>query len=654
MRLQSTGSVGSVRLLHAILLLVLGLPLASGQVSNLCTHQHHVVSGYVNPLHEKWLSAYDVKGYDLALSVSNKNTFIEGTALILVEATRPLDTLVFELQDSLTVSSVMSDNLPFGFEHRDGAVYIALDRSYIRGELIQVGISYGGDAGQERGFFAGISSRTDHNSGFDVTYTLSEPMNASDWFPVKQVLEDKIDSVTFRISCDRKLMAGSNGILLDVTEENKIRTFTWKTSYPMAYYLLSFAVAEYRNFSFYAPLTDEGDSVLVQNFIYDSDEVFALWEEEIRMTAPLISTFSKLLVPYPFAKEKYGHCMAPMGGGMEHQTMTTLQDFDFFLVAHELAHQWFGDHITCGNWQDIWINEGFASYMEYIAAQELLGQGVADEWMNSAMSLALRETTGSVYVPEEQVEDTYRLFDIGLTYKKGAILLHMIRYILEDDPLFFHVLQSYLEKYANGLARGSDFQAILETVSGKDFNAFFQQWYFGEGFPRFRVSWQQNGDTLRVRSQQTTSAPEVTPFFQLPFEVELLMAGGRRERVRLLQNKNIEEYSIPTGGRVEDLIFDPDNHLLKTSGVIQELPVEKAYRVGPNPVWGDLFLQFPNAGPFEKVRITNMAAQEILMLGNLENPATVDLSSLSDGAYLLEFTNSRGTFQERIVKVSAN
>ena len=93
------------------------------------------------------------------------------------------------------------------------------------------------------------------------------------------------------------------------------------------------------------------------------------------MTAPLISSFSDLLVDYPFSREKYGHCMAPMGGGMEHQTMTTLQDFDFFLVAHELAHQWFGDHVTCGNWQDIWINEGFASYMEYIAAQELLGPG---------------------------------------------------------------------------------------------------------------------------------------------------------------------------------------------------------------------------------------------------------------------------------------
>jgi aminopeptidase N len=343
-----------------------------------------------------------------------------------------------------------------------------------------------------------------------------------------------------------------------------------------------------------------------------------------------------------------------MGGGMEHQTMTTLTNFDFFLVAHELAHQWFGDYVTCGSWQDIWINEGFASYMEYIAAQGLIGQEAADEWMNNAMSLALRELLGSVYVPEEEVEDNYRLFDYGLTYKKGAILLHMIRFILDDDPLFFEVLQSYLELYGMGLAKGSDFQANLEAVSHKDFSSFFDQWYYGEGFPRFKIYWQQRGDTLKVRSEQATSAPEVTPLFQTPFELEVLIAGGERVKFRLMQNKNIEEFLIQQEGRVEDVIFDPENYLLKTSSVIQELPMDNAYRFGPNPVTDDLFLQFPNAGRFEAVRIINMAGQEMLILKDIENPASIDLSFLSDGSYLLEFSNSFGTFQEHIVKVSVN
>ena len=646
-----TGSAGSRRLLQIILLLLTGLPLVVGQVSEICPHRVHGAYDDENPLDAGWLSAYDVKSYELELRVSNENTLIDGYALILVEATRFLDTLVFELQDGLEVSAVNMDDKQLYFEHVSNAIYINLERSFEEGELIQVAVYYGGDAGQDRGFFAGVSSRTDYQYGFDVTYTLSEPMNAFDWFPVKQVLEDKIDSVTFRITCGPGLLAGSNGILVDVTEDEGSHTYTWKTSYPMAYYLLSFAVADYRDFSFYAPLSDENDSVLVQNFIYNSDEVLADLQEEIRMTAPLISSFSQLLTDYPFSGEKYGHCMAPIGGGMEHQTMTTIQDFDFFLVAHELAHQWFGDHITCGNWQDIWINEGFASYMEFIAAQDLIGQDKADEWMNNAMSMALRETTGSVYVPEEDVEDSYRLFDMGLTYKKGAILLHMIRFILDDDPLFFSVLQTYLEEFGNGLALGSDFQAILEAESGLDFSSFFQQWYYGEGFPRFKIYWQQLGDTLRVRSEQSTSAPEVTPLFQVPFELEVILAGGERKRIRLMQNKEQEEYLLPMQGRVEDLSFDPDNYLLETSSVIQEAPVDKAYRYGPNPVSGDLFLQYPNAGPFETVRITNMAAQEMLTLKDLENPALMDLSSLTDGSYLLEFSNSYGTFCEQILKV---
>lgn len=637
-----------------ILLLFAGLPGAFSQLSEQCPQHRYGVHDYENPLYSDWLSAYDVKSYDLDLSVSNVNTIIEGSAEILLELSRKIDTLVFELQDGLDVDSISMGDQELDFEHRDGVVYIFLKRTFQKGEYLEVKINYGGDAGRGGGFFSGISSRSDYNYGFDVTYTLSEPMNASDWFPVKQVLEDKIDSVKFSITCDRALMAGSNGILLDVSEQNNKRTFTWKTAYPMAYYLISFAVAEYRDYSFYAALSDENDSVLVQNFIYDSDEVYADWKEDIEQTAPMITAFSELLIDYPFAGEKYGHCMAPMGGGMEHQTMTTIHNFDFFLVAHELGHQWFGDYITCGNWQDIWINEGFASYMEYVAAQVLLEQADADQWMNNAMSLALQRTSGSVYVPEEDVEETARLFDYGLTYKKGAILLHMIRFILEDDNLFFHVLETYLEQYGNGLARGSDFQALLEAESQLDFSAFFQQWYYGEGFPRFKIYWHQDGDSLKIRSEQSATAPEVTPLFQLPFELEVLLDGGEKRRVRLMQQSGIEEFSIAMDGRVLDVRFDPDNDILETSSVLQELPVESTYRYGPNPVSSELFLQFPNAGPFETVRITNMSAQEVLLLQDLENPAKMDLSSLAEGSYLLEFSNSRGTFKEHIVKVNSN
>ena len=641
------------RILTSLVLLILFFP-GKAQVYHTCPI--HPGGEYENPLYDQWLSAYDVKYYHLTLEVSNTDTHIEGIAEVVVEATREIDTLVLELQDSLEVSAI--ESVPAGnnldYEHLNHAIYIKLDRSYQQGELLRLRISYGGDAGNDRGFFAGINSKKDSNYGFDVTYTLSEPRNARDWFPVKQVLEDKIDSVTFSLVCDKGLLAGSNGLLVDVREEGSNHILTWKTYYPMAYYLISFAVADYMDYSFYAPLSNENDSILVQNYLYDTEEVLSDWKEDIDKTGSMITLFSLLLVDYPFSTEKYGHAMAPIGGGMEHQTMTTIQNFRFSLVAHELAHQWFGNYITCGNWQDIWINEGFASYMEYVAAEHLKSQDAADVWMENAMSIALSEQEGSVYVPAEEVEDDYRLFSYGLSYKKGAILLHMIRFILDDDELFYDVLRNYLSQYKNGLATGADFQAILEDVSTLDFSCFFEQWYYGEGYPIFQLFWEQAGDSLLIRSEQTGTAASITPLFQLPFELEILLSNGQSQFVRLNQHSNADDFSVAVEGMVERIVFDPHNYLLKTATVLQKMPEGKPFRYGPNPVTNKLTIQFPNYALIDAVRITNFAGQVIYKARDAENPLTLDLSGYADGPYVIELTNASETYQERIVKISAN
>jgi len=634
-------------------ILVLGfLFAAKAQVYHSCPA--HPGGEYENPLYDQWLSAFDVKYYHLTLEVSNTNTHIGGLAEVVVEATRDMDTLVLELQDGLEVTAV--NILPTGssldYQHSNQAIYIKLDRSYHPGEACSVEISYEGEAGNDRGFFAGINSRKDSNYGFDVTYTLSEPHNARDWFPVKQVLEDKIDSFTFTLVCDKDLLVGSNGILMEVEDIGGDHRLTWETNYPTAYYLISFAVADYMDYSFYAPLSVEGDSVLVQNYLYNTEEVMSDWKEQIDETGAMINLFSLLLGDYPFAEEKYGHAMAPLGGGMEHQTMTTIHNFNFSLVAHELAHQWFGDYITCGNWQDIWINEGFASYMEYVAAEYLKDQEAADDWMDNALSIALGEPEGSVYVPAEEVENENRLFSFSLSYKKGAVLLHVIRFILDNDELFFDVLSTYLNTYQNGLATGSDFQSILEEVSGVDFSCFFEQWYYGEGYPVFQLFWEQDGDSLVLRSEQTGTAPNATPLFQVPFELEIILTNGRRQIVRLEQQSNADEFSVPVEGMVERIVFDPDNHLLKTATVIQKVPTDEPYWYGPNPVTSDLTIQFPNISMIDAVRITNYAGQEIYKETETENPLILNLNYLADGAYLLELTMSSDIYQERIVKIS--
>jgi len=635
---------------------------AGAQEFHSCPLHNHGDGNYENPLYQKWLSAFDIKHYNLVLEVSNKNTEISGAAVVVVEALTSMDTIVLELQDALLVTDVfVSDDIysldftsRLAFGHDNDAIYMALDRNRSEGEMFAIKVVYEGDAGQNRGFFAGISNAKDPNYGFDVTYTLSEPHNAKDWFPVKQVLEDKIDSVRFRLECNKNLMVASNGTLLDIEEMGgNTHAFIWLTHYPMAYYLLSFAVADYRDLSFQAALSQEGDSVLVQNYIYDTQEVIADWEDDILETGSMITSFSKLLVDYPFANEKYGHAMAPMGGGMEHQTMTTLHDFSFYLVAHELAHQWFGDHITCGNWQDIWINEGFASYFEYIAAQQLRDQKAADDWMANAMSIALGETEGSVYVPLDEVDKTYRLFDYGLTYKKGGILLHMIRYHLNDDEVFFRVLRKYLEQYGNGLATGDDFMGILEAESNMDFTCFFEQWYYGEGYPRFTVHWAQVGDSLKIRSEQISTAPGVTPFFNTPFDVEINFTDGTVQRERLQQDQSVEDFTISIGNRLaSELLFDPDRVLLKTVSVVHQLPPDRQFTFGPNPVSDKFYIHFRNTDQIDEILIANISGQEVMHYLNVDNPVLMNLSALADGTYVLVISDDFKTYQERIVKIS--
>ncbi|MEX0986567.1 MAG: M1 family metallopeptidase, partial [Bacteroidales bacterium] len=467
----------------AILLWLLPITMQAQQYP-VCPLDHHLQEVYENPLNERWLSRYDVKFYHLSLEVSNEHTRIEGYTSILTEATDNIDTLVFQLIDEMTVTGVeVNGSAVPEYSHRDDVLYLPVIA--VQGDLITTTIHYLGDANQDRGFFAGMTSSFDNTNQQWVTYTLSEPLNARDWFPVKQVLSDKADSVWVDIICDQNLMAGSNGLLTVVEElpENRHK-FRWKSNYPIAYYLISIAVANYRDYSFNAALSENTDSVLVQNFIYDDDKYFLNWKDRIDKTGEMITLFSTLIDDYPFAREKYGHAVAPMGGGMEHQTMTTLSNFNFTLVAHELAHQWFGDNITCGTWQDIWINEGFASYLEYIALENLYNQDAADGWMENAMSAAFGKT-GSVYVPQEEAENVFRVFDYGLSYKKGAVLLHMIRYELNDDALFFDVLKSYTELYSDSVATAVDFREVLELKSGMDFTCFFDQWYYGTGYPNF-------------------------------------------------------------------------------------------------------------------------------------------------------------------------
>ncbi len=408
---------------------------------------------------------YDVRFYFLDLNVSDTSTYMEGRVAVHVAVNDQTGQhIILDMSNLLHADSVLVNQRKTDFSQNDNQLNVTLPVLADGDSIVVIDVFYHGLG--KNVVLPGVYNKVVASLNRRITWTLSEPFDAQNWFPCKQSLTDQADSVYVFLSTDKNLKAGSNGLLSASTDlpGNRVR-YEWKSRYPIDYYLISFAVGDYMDYSFYAPVNDS-DSVLVQNYIYNDAEYYNQNKPLIDKTSDLMKLYSGLFGDYPFKDEKYGHSVAPGGGGMEHQTMTTLVNFSFLLVAHELAHQWFGDYVTCETWQDIWINEGFASYSEYLANQYLVSQTEADSWIIRTHEYVKSVPGGSVFVPEEYANDEDRIFEYRLTYSKGAAIIHMIRQEVGNDDLFFNILREFLKRYSNGNATGNDFRDLCTEMTG--------------------------------------------------------------------------------------------------------------------------------------------------------------------------------------------
>ncbi len=641
-----------LRILNLGILCLISLFTLSGETGNFCSGRMFMENqtAPATYVRDSGLLQYDVKHYGICLEISDTSTYLKGYTEVQAQALEPVSELVFEFNSGLFVDSILLGGEKLAFwSHDSDLIRIPVEPALDGSSLFSTRVYYRGTSGKE-GFFSGISNRTDPMWGSRVTYTLSESFQARDWFVCKQVLNDKADSADVWLIVDEGLLAGSNGILdgIDSLPGKKVR-FRWKTRYPVAYYLISLAVADYQDYSFYAHSSNLQDSLLIQNYIYDVPGCLEANLEDIRATADLIDLYSGLYGPYPFQKEKYGHCLAPLGGGMEHQTMTTLSGFRFTLVAHELAHQWFGDRVTCASWQDIWINEGFASYTEYLALENLKSADEARIWMNQAHELALSSPSGSVYIPEEEADDEYRIFSLPLSYKKGAALLHMIRYELGEDSLFFSVLDAFQEKFADSVATGADFLQVLNEVSGSDYSWFFDQWYYGQGYPRFEFTWWQSADSIYVEIRQSGSS-EKTPFFRTRLDIDLFNEDGADTVLQLVCDEPYSKVGIKVDHTVNGLIPDPANWVLEESQVIWKVPFSGTLRVTPNPFTDELNLTFQSRNTSRNIILSDISGKVLENYHSAEATVTLNTQNLSQGIYLIRVLEGEKTYSARVIK----
>ncbi len=592
---------------------------------------------------------FDITFYHLDLSVSDTSTYIEGFTRINLKSLVPsLSKIQLDLISEIITDSVSIDGNKAGFTHESDILTINLPDPAAIHQSIAITIYYHG-LGNTSTRNHGITHEHVRTINKEVTWTLSEPFASKNWFPCKQVLTDKADSAYIFLSTNRNRKAGSNGILTNevLLPDNRVR-YEWKCRYPIAYYLISFSVSDYMDYRFYVKNGTAADSILVQNYIYNDSAYLRQNKASIDKTADLIRLYSSLFGDYPFKNEKYGHCVAPMGGGMEHQTMTTLVNFGFLLVAHELAHQWFGDQVTCKSWQDIWINEGFASYSEYLANQYLVSQNDADNWITRYNRYVRSIPHGSVYVPVSDKNDENRIFDSRLSYKKGASIIHMIRQEVGNDELFFSILKTFLQQYQYNNASAEDFKAVLEQKTNRDFDWFFSQWFYGQGYPTHNISWDQRNDTLYINSLQTVSSE--TPVFNVLLEFKASYASGDTI-FSFRQDASFNRWQLYIPKVIKSVKTDPHFWLLaEISESRYKKDVDSILHISPNPSNDRVKVQIDDV-VLNNYRLMLFASDGKMIWQRKVSSAVEEFNvkGLPSGLYFVVLKNDKTAFQQKLI-----
>ncbi|NOR74881.1 MAG: T9SS type A sorting domain-containing protein [Draconibacterium sp.] len=558
--------------------------------------------------------------------------------------TQNLSEIDFDLNSLMTVDSVVQNQKKITFTQAQNKIQISLPESLNEGQLDSVSIFYQGIPANS-GF--DTFSKTVH-SGVPNIWTLSEPYGAMEWWPCKQSLVDKIDSIDIIVSSPQPYRTASIGVLVSETVDNEIRRMHWKHRFPIATYLIAISVTNYVDYSDYLEL-DNGSQIEILNYVYPENLADA--QSKTPVTAEIMKLFNELIGEYPFAKEKYGHAQFGWGGGMEHQTMSFMYNFSFDLIAHELAHQWFGDYITLGSWQDIWLNEGFATYLTGLSYEHLLDGVWWPRWRRLNVERIVSEPDGSVFVKDTTNINT--LFSGRLSYSKGAHILHMLRWILGDND-FYLGIQNYFKdpEIANGFARTYQFVEHLENVADTSLTEFFNDWLYGEGFPNYSAHFMPTEtNSLKITLSQVTTHPSVD-FFEMPVPVRVYnLTKTDSADFRLIHTTNNQEFIVEPGFKVAELKIDPEYWLVsKTAEIVNAPWIESSNEIliYPNPFSEKISVFMPSGQQLVSTKL--FSSDGTLLTEIIGDKTTFNWPNIAKGMYIIQIKTSQEIFEMKIVK----
>ena len=597
----------------------------------------------VNPNTEN----YDITYHKLEFTINPgaATKFISGKVTTTYTALSSMNTITFDMANELAVSSVKIGNTNLAFtESGNNELVISLPAIQAAGTSNTVEVTYSGTPPNNG---MGSFEKTTHN-GVPIIWTLSEPFGARDWWPCKQDLNDKINSIDVYITAPSQYVSVSNGI--ETTPpifSGSNKTTHFHHGYPIPAYLIAIAITNYSIYNQTAGTPPNTFPII--NYVFPEDQADFEWQMD--ETPAIMELYENLFEPYPFRNEKYGHAQFGWGGGMEHTTVSFMVNFDRQLIAHELGHQWFGDKVTCGSWKDIWLNEGFATYLAALVIENFDGPEAFVAEKSDMIADIISMPGGNLYLTDAQATNVGRIFSSRLSYNKGGMVLEMLRFKM-GDTAFFQALKNYLAdpNLAYKYAVTPQLQAHLEATYGSSLTEFFNDWVYNQGYPTYSITAQNWGTgQAKFTINQTQSDPSVS-FFEMPVPVRIFGAGGQQADLVLQNTSNGQQIIQSVPFRITSVQFDPNKHLISANSTItlgnESFDLENAITIFPNPGSDVVHVQMPSTTVFEKVIVYNNLGQKIIETNSMD----FSVSALSTGVHYIDIQTADGTFHKKFIK----
>jgi aminopeptidase N len=520
----------------------------------------------------------DVKHYRLQIQLAPNELstagVITGAVTVNGDTTAPVGAVNVDVQPNLTIDSVVLDGSPNNFHQKNNRVVINFPTPVSAGRGFTILIHYHGASTGSGNLGAGLLFTRHGPTFLPVIASFSEPFGAPLWWPCIDNPTDKA-TVEVEATVPEGNQVASNGVLDKVlTNADHTVTYFWREDSPLSTYLVSVAATNYERFEDSYTALDGVTKMPLIYYVYP--EHLEIARTKFAVVRSALEIYAGLFDEYPFLGEKYGMAEWPFSGAMEHQTITSISAGSVgsvtgnqqATIVHELAHHWWGDLVTMKTWNDIWLNEGFATYSEVLFFERFAGVDPGELMSRSYDDGAVFGALGGT-VTAENVNAPFD--DNGAIYRKGGWVLHMLRHVLGDQK-FFDALKQYRARYAFSNASTADFQQVCEGFYGASLGWFFKQWIYATGRPVYKVtsdisSADTSGNytaTLVIKQKQTQEIPgREEPVYIMPLDVTIHYADGTRETRVVLDDARKQTFRFTLSKAPTEVVLDEGHWVLK-------------------------------------------------------------------------------------------